>query len=94
MKEGKQDSAQWAWTVGEPITAHSSYVIGCISYVPYVYCMGRAKCVHRVLMKSCIVCMMHLWTAKQDVFAMRLICTYVCVLSDMVTAQSRSYEYK
>jgi hypothetical protein len=75
-----------ARTIGEPIRAHASYVIGRISYVPYVYCMGHAKCARGVLMKSRIVCATRSWTAKQDVFVTRLICTYVCVLSDTVTA--------
>jgi hypothetical protein len=82
-----QDSAQWAQMFGEPIMAHGSYVIRCISYVPHVYYMGRAKCAHGVLMKLHIVCMTHLWTAKQDAFVTCLVCTYVHVLSDMVTAQ-------
>jgi hypothetical protein len=67
--------------------AHGSYVIGRISYVPNVYCMGRAKCARGVLMESRIVCATRLWTAKQDAFVTRFICTYVRVLSDMVTAQ-------
>jgi hypothetical protein len=67
--------------------AHSSYVIGRISYVPNVYCMGRAKCVRGVLMKSRIVCVTRLWTAKQDTFVTRFVCTYVRVLSDTVTAR-------
>jgi hypothetical protein len=66
--------------LGEPITAHGSYVIRRISDVPYVYYMGRAKCAHGVLMESRIVCTTQSWTAKQDAFVTRLICTYVRVL--------------
>jgi hypothetical protein len=49
--------------------------------------MGRAKCARGVLMESRIVYVMRSWTAKQDAFVTHLICTYVHVLSDTVTAQ-------
>ena len=65
--------------LGEPIRAHTSYVIGRISDVPHVYYMECTKCAHGVLMELRIVCATRLWTAKQDVFVTRLICTYVRV---------------
>jgi hypothetical protein len=77
--------------MGEPIRAHASYVIGHISYVPYVYCMGCAKCAHGVLMESRIVYATRSWTAKQDAFVTRLVYTYVRVLSDTVIAWSSRY---
>jgi hypothetical protein len=83
----KWDLAQGAQTLGEPITAHGSYVSGRISDVPYVYYMGRAKCACGILMESRIVCTTQSWTAKQDTFVTRLVCTYVRVLSDTVTAR-------
>jgi hypothetical protein len=42
--------------------------------------MGRTKCARGVLMESRTVYVTCLWTAKQDVFVMCLICTYVRVL--------------
>jgi hypothetical protein len=36
---------------------------------------------------ACIVCATRLRTAKQDAFVTRLVCTYVRVLSDTVTAR-------
>jgi hypothetical protein len=83
----KWDLAQGGRTLGEPIMAHGSYVIRCISDVPYVYYMGRAECVRGVLMESHIVCATRSWTAKQDAFVTCLVCTYVRVLSDTVTAR-------
>jgi hypothetical protein len=41
--------------------------------------MGRAKCARGVLMESCIVYATRSWTAKQDAFVTRLVCTYVHV---------------
>jgi hypothetical protein len=80
--------------MGEPIGAHDSYVIGRIHMCHMMYCMGRAKCACGVLMKSRTVYATRSWTAKQDAFVTRLVCTYVRVYCDTVTAQSSRYEYK